>query len=227
MKNLFHRVLFVVGTTLLVSPTFQAQTYRGSISGTVTDPTGAVVSGAQVQVINENTNFVSPATANSTGLYTVPFLTPGTYNVKVNAKGFAPTEKTQVVLIASDIKQVDFTLSVASAAEAVTVAADVSLLQTESASVASPLSSNEIHNAPLVDGTVYMMATRVAGVYSNFTQNSESTQWIPVGGGVSGMTTEGLANATLVTMNGITILTPEGGRERTPAIFRPASRCRN
>src|ERR1039457_3529997 len=55
----------------------------GSISGTVVDSSGAVVVGAQVQIINETTHFVTPATSNGAGLYTGRFLQPGFYDVKI------------------------------------------------------------------------------------------------------------------------------------------------
>ena len=77
-----------------------SQTYRSTINGTVTDQSGAVVVDANVQVINEDTHFTSVAKTNSVGIYTVPFLTPGTYDVHVDANGFASTVTTQVVLIA-------------------------------------------------------------------------------------------------------------------------------
>lgn len=187
------------------------QSYRGTINGTVTDQTGAAVAGVHVQVIQENTHFISATTTNAAGLYTVPFLMPGTYDVKVEATGFATAEQTGVVLIATDIKQVNFTVKPAPTSTTVTVTPNQQLLQTESATVSSVLTPNELHNAPNIDGNIYMMSTRVAGVYSNFTQNQESTQWWPVGGGVSGTTMEGLSSYQLTTMNGINILTPEGG----------------
>jgi trimeric autotransporter adhesin len=199
-----------------------SQEYRGTINGTVTDQTGAVVVGAQVQVIDENTHFVSPTTTNSDGLFTVPFLTPDTYDVKVEAKGFATAEQLGVVLNATDIKQVNLTVKPATTASTVTVTENQQLLQTESPTVESVLSSNELHNAPNLGGTIYMMATRVAGVYSNFTQGPESSQWWPVGGGVSGTTFEGLGGGQLVTMNGIEIMPPEGNPGAYTGYLPPA-----
>src|SRR5215469_958562 len=187
-----------------------SQTYRSTINGTVTDQSGAVIVDANVRVINEDTHFTSVAKTNSAGIYTVPFLTPGTYDVHVEATGFASAKTTQVVLVASDTKQVNFTLSPAGTNQKVTVSADQDLLQTQNANVESVLTANELHNTPLIGSNPYMAGTRVAGVYSNFTQNTESTQWIPVGGGASGIATEGLGNSGLFTMNGIIITPPEG-----------------
>jgi hypothetical protein len=187
------------------------QAYLGTVNGTVTDQTGAAIVGAQVQVIDENTHFVTPATTNGSGLYSVPYLTPDTYDVKVQAKGFADAEQTGAVLIALGIKEVDFKLSPGAASAVVTVVANQQLIDTESASVNTVLTSNILHDAPAIDSNPIMMATRVAGVYSNFTQSTESTQWYPQGGGISG--TEigaGVAGQTLFTINGIDELASRG-----------------
>lgn len=212
-------LIFVVGglTSMAVS-----QNYRGTINGTVTDSTGAAVQGAKVQVIDRNTNFVSATTTNSRGTYSVPFLTPSTYEVKVEATGFAEAEQTGVVLVATDIKQVNFTVKPQAASSTVDVTENEQLLQTETATVESVLTPNELHNAPNLDGTVYMMATRVAGVYSNFTYGPEVTQWWPVGGGVSGTTMEGISGSQLVTMNGIEIMPPEGNPGQYTGYLPPA-----
>jgi hypothetical protein len=178
--------------------------YLGTVNGTVTDQTGAAIVDAQIQIIDENTHFVSPATTNGSGLYSVPYLTPDTYDVKVEAKGFADAEQTGAVLIANGVKEVDFRLTPAAVSTRVVVAANEQLLDTEDSTVQTVLSANIVHNAPNIDGNAYMMATRVAGVYSNFTQNTETTQWDPQGGGVSGSEV-GTATAgnQLVTMDGI------------------------
>jgi len=191
--------------------TAHSQAYLGTVNGTVTDQTGAAIVGAQVQVIDENTHFVSPATTNGSGLYSVPYLTPDTYDVKVQAKGFADAEQTGAVLIATGIKEVNFKLSAAAANSIVTVTANQQLIDTESASVGTVLTSNILHNSPDIDANPIMMATRVAGVYSNFTQNTQTTQWDPQGGGISG--TEigaGVAGDTLFTINGIDELASRG-----------------
>jgi Carboxypeptidase regulatory-like domain len=187
------------------------QAYLGTINGTVTDQTGAAILDAQIQVIDENTHFVSPATTNNSGLYSVPYLSPGTYDVKVEANGFANAEQTGAVLIATGIKEVDFRLSPAAATTKVTVTANQQLLDTESATVETVLTSNILHNSPDIDANPIMMSTRVAGVYSNFTQNTQTTQWDPQGGGISGSEIgAGVAGDTLFTINGIDELASRG-----------------
>lgn len=226
MKRAIATGLSRLGSLILIvlalSSVAISQAYRGTINGTVTDASGAVVQGAKVQVIDENTHFVSSTTTNPTGAYSVPFLTPSTYDVKVEATGFAAAEQTGVVLIATDIKQVNFAMKPASTTASITVTENQQLLQTESATVESVLTANELHNAPNIDGTVYMMATRVAGAYSNFTEGPETAQWWPVGGGVSGTTMEGISGSQLVTMNGIEIMPPEGNPGQYTGYLPPA-----
>jgi len=150
-------IVAVFGMALV--STAHSQTYRGTINGTVTDQTGAVVVGAQVQVIDENTHFVSPVVTNGDGLYSVPFLTPDTYDVKVEAKGFAPAEQLQVVLVASDIKQVNFKLQLAAANVSVNVTANAELVQTESAAIGQIITPNEIENSPYIQDNPLSLAT--------------------------------------------------------------------
>ena len=222
MRLLSRSLIVTIAIAMVLAPMLFSQSYRGTINGTVTDSSGAAVQGSKVTVTDENTHFVSATTTNEEGAYSIPFLTPSTYDVKVESTGFASAEQTGVVLIATDIKQVNFTVKPAAATATVTVTENQQLLQTESATVSSVLTPNELHNAPNIDGTVYMMATRVAGVYSNFTQGTEVAQWWPVGGGVSGTTIDGIAGSQLVTMNGINILPPEGNPGQYTGYLPPA-----
>jgi Carboxypeptidase regulatory-like domain/TonB dependent receptor len=199
-------ILFVAAMTSMAF----GQTYRGTINGTVTDSSGAAIVGAHVQVIDENTHFVSPATTNAAGLFTVPFLTPDTYDVKVEAAGFAAGEQIGVVLVATDIKQVNFQLKPAAASASVTVVANQELVQTESAATGQVLTPNEIQNSQYIMDNPLMLSTRVAGVYSNFASGDYTSNWRPVGGGVSGTAYDGLGGYQLVEVNGITDLAPEG-----------------
>lgn len=207
---------------IALAPMAFCQTYRGTINGTVTDSSGAVVVGAHVKVIDENTHFVTPAVTNASGNYSVPFLMPDTYDVEVTATGFGEKHQTGVVLVSTDVKEVNFKLSPGATATSVTVTSNDELLQTETATVSTVLTSNIVQNSPTIDGNVLMMATRVAGVYSNFTQGSEALQWYPVGGGVSGTSFSGIAGAQSTTVNGIDVTPPEGNPGQYTGYVPPA-----
>ena len=102
----------LVFTAAFISTANGQSVITGTITGTVVDPNGAVIVGAQVQVVSETTGFVTPATSNEAGLYTARFLNPDTYDVEITAKGFAPKKETGVELLPTAIKEVDFKLSI-------------------------------------------------------------------------------------------------------------------
>src|SRR5437588_1813260 len=109
-----YRVLVAILAllALLAVPTF-AQTEAGSISGTVTDSTGAVVPGATVTVKSTATGATRTATTNNTGLYNVTNLQPGTYDLTVEGKGFAAAKRTVAISVGSR-STVDIPLSATS-----------------------------------------------------------------------------------------------------------------
>src|SRR5690349_21340952 len=94
IKQLFIRRSHLLLLALLVAGVFSitasAQTETGQIVGKITDPQGAVIAGAGVTVKSVNTGVERTATSNQEGLYIVPNLQPGLYDVQVQAQGFAP-----------------------------------------------------------------------------------------------------------------------------------------
>src|SRR5437764_12549951 len=95
---------------LLFSSLLLAQTFRGTILGTVTDPQGAVVAGAKVTVRNVNTGLERTTQTSADGSYSVPELPVGTYNVSVNQSGFQTSSITAVALEVAAEKRVDIAL---------------------------------------------------------------------------------------------------------------------
>src|SRR5437899_3586997 len=79
-----------------------AQDFRGSISGQVTDSTGATVANATIKAINLSNNQVFETKANGNGLYTLTYLNPATYNVEVSAQGFAMLRRENIILQVAD-----------------------------------------------------------------------------------------------------------------------------
>ena len=84
-----------------------AQTTFGSITGVVTDPSGAAVPQATVVATNQATNFTRRQTTSTMGVFTIADLVPGTYIVRVDTGGFAPSEKRDVVLSANHVVTAD------------------------------------------------------------------------------------------------------------------------
>ncbi len=107
----------------------------GAIGGTVTDQTGAVISGARIDVESESGDAVESATTKDDGTYNVSDLAPGFYKVRVDAKGFMSFSLTDVHVASSALTTVDVTLRVGQASEMVEVSAAPAPMQTQSASM--------------------------------------------------------------------------------------------
>ena len=83
---------------LSIAPHARSQSSNAQLSGTVSDPSGAIIPGASVKLTGMATGVSSDAITNSSGQYTFPFVAPGTYSVTVNAKGFATAQENGINL---------------------------------------------------------------------------------------------------------------------------------
>ncbi len=120
-----------------------------SVTGTVHDASGAVVPNAKVQITNVATGVVKGTATNQAGIYFVPDLIPGTYNINVNVTGFRRTEVGGMKLEIDQKADVDIALVVGSVNEEVTVTTAPAALQTEDASVGAVVQSQTVQDMPL------------------------------------------------------------------------------
>jgi Carboxypeptidase regulatory-like domain/TonB dependent receptor len=132
------------------------------ISGQVVDPQGAVVVGAKVTATNQDTNIGRTVTTTSTGNYVIPNLTPGTYDVKVEAKGFAAGSTKGVTLNLGDQRDLGFKLGVAGSTESVEVTTTAPLIETTKTDVSSSVTSLDMERLPTIAGA--------AGVVNDYAQ---------------------------------------------------------
>ncbi len=139
--------LFVLYLLLSVSAT--AQTDRGTITGTITDPVGAVVPGATITALNKATGSSTQTVTTSTGNYTLPSLASGVYDLTIEAKGFNKYIQEGIDVQVAQTARIDIALKIGSASESVTVNADAPLLKTESAEQSSVLSGEKVNELPL------------------------------------------------------------------------------
>ena len=149
MKRLLEVLCF--GTICLfvsVSPAF-GQGGRGTINGTVQDPSEALVPGAQITVKNVLTGAVTTLTTTSDGHYTVPFLPPGKYEVSVAKQGFNTQTQTGVVLAAEQVASVNFTLKPGSENVKVEVSANATAVDTTTGEVGLVIDEKTITELPL------------------------------------------------------------------------------
>ncbi|HKS95622.1 MAG TPA: carboxypeptidase-like regulatory domain-containing protein, partial [Terriglobia bacterium] len=133
--------------TVFVQPA-HAQVLYGSVSGAVTDQTGAVVPGAQVTITGVNTGLKRQAVTDSTGSYRLLDLPEGAYTLDVTASGFKPLKKTNVSVVIGQVNEQDLQLQVGAVSQEVVVQGTAAVLQTEKADVHTEISSFAIENLP-------------------------------------------------------------------------------
>src|SRR5512144_2626354 len=130
----FFRLLVAVG---LCSAAAFAQTATGTITGTISDPAGAVVPNAPLELKNSETGAVYQTATSSTGNYTFQQLPASTYQLTVNVPGFKTHVRQNLGVQAAQTIRIDVVLEVGTNTESVTVSAAASMLSTESASLNS------------------------------------------------------------------------------------------
>ncbi len=145
VKTLFASV----GIVLLASAAF-AQSNLGTITGTITDPAGAVVPNAPVEAKNVATGAVYPAASTGTGNYTIAQLPIGTYELSVTVPGFKKYVRTGIGIEAYAIDRIDPVLAVGAATESVVVNAESPMLKTESTEVSYDIPTNSLDDLPIL-----------------------------------------------------------------------------
>lgn len=196
-----------VCAVLLPAAAMQAQRYLGTLQGEVTDSTGAKVAGATVTAEDTATHFKSSVVTNSAGAYTFAALNPGTYTVTVTASSFAPQTRTDILLTAGQLQQVDLALGVTATTESVDVQAQSQLLDTGSPNIATTLSQSEVTDLPNVGRNPYVLATLAVGVVNSgsggYFQGKSSQFTNPFSGVAVQVSSEGNGGHNRLTLNGI------------------------
>jgi hypothetical protein len=125
------------------------QSDRATATGTVTDPTGAVIADAQVALSDVSTGTNFAGTTNKDGIYTIPGLPVGTYTLTIRRSGFNDYVQTGIILIAAQVLKVNVRMMVGSSAQTVTVTGGAPLLETETAAVSMTMEESAIRDLPL------------------------------------------------------------------------------
>jgi hypothetical protein len=141
-----------------------AQTNKGTITGTITDPKGAVIAGASVTIINVGTNAERKLTAGDDGVYKAPLLDIGTYKITASARGFQSATLENIQLHVGETLPIDITLQPTGAAEVVTVTATAPILQTETSDRGRVITGREVTELPLPGRNFTLLATLMPGV---------------------------------------------------------------
>ncbi|MDQ1469915.1 MAG: hypothetical protein QOJ99_1395, partial [Bryobacterales bacterium] len=125
-----------------------AQTF-GEITGSVSDVTGAVITGVEVTVTSVATNQARKATSNESGNYSVPYLVPGTYNLRAEKAGFKGTNRSDVEVQVGGVARIDFRLEVGDVSQTMEVSGGAPQLATETASIGTVIDNQRSVELPL------------------------------------------------------------------------------
>ena len=165
MSNCLPRLNSIgLAMALLLAQSAYAQETRGTITGEVLDPSGAVVPNATVTATNTGTNVAIKSTANHEGKYVIPFLIAGNYTVSAAATGFKTAVREKVEMRIADHLQIDFSLEIGATAESVQVTGETPLLQTATANIGQVIDAKRISELPLPHGSAYTLMYLTPGV---------------------------------------------------------------
>ncbi len=186
-----HVFILLFAVLCWAAPSALAQV-KGSFTGLVTDPTGAVIPGATVAATNEATNVSTSRKTNAEGLYTISDLQAGFYTLRAEAQGFKALINEHVELSVGYTQRVDFKLEVGSVTQAVTVEGQAPLVDTETNRLSELITASQVQNLPLNGRNVFQMIQLAPGAVNTTGLISEA--------GNRGFTT--VVNGARVNMNG-------------------------
>lgn len=182
--NWFH-TCFVVAVLVMLQvfstpSTTVAQNYAG-IRGVVTDPSGAVVPNATVQVKGEKKGLTYSTTTNQLGEYELPALLPDTYTMTVSVSGFTTFENTGIIVYTRDTRRVDVKLALGAEHETVTVSEEGAVIQTDSATIRERLSQREVYGTNQQASLINVLANNPGSevrsqVHGNYANNTTAEQ---------------------------------------------------
>src|SRR6266700_5790946 len=178
---------FVVALTLLLwVPSLLAQSAgTGALTGTLTDPSGAVIPNVTVTLTSTETNQVRTTTSGGDGSYKFSLLSPGNYRVRFSAQGFKTAEVPSVTVNVTETPVLDRPLEVGAQSEQVTVDAQADTLQTASSTLGTTVGTRTLTALPLSNRNYTQILALSAGTNvgaTNATQFGKGTQTMSVNG---------------------------------------------
>ncbi len=149
---------------------------NGSLSGTVADKTGSVISGAAVKITSQATGLVREARTDDSGHYLVPLLPVSMYTIRVESKGFQTTEQKDIRLQVDEQREIDFTLNPAAVSSTVEVSATEVAVETSNPTLGQVITSEQVADLPLNGRNFVQLATLTPGTTQSTNPNSFFTQ---------------------------------------------------
>lgn len=204
------RLLAISIVSLSVCSSAIAQTTgTGTITGTITDASGARVSDAKITVTEGSTHLSRSTTTNSEGLYVLPALRAGTYEILVESSGMAPTRQFNVGLDADATRTIDIAISIGTTTQAVTVTAAPPAIESSTGALGGQISGKQVTELPLNGRNFTQLLTLSAGVSSSQTglrmgTGQEGNPLLSINGGRQ--------NANAFTFDGVLAMDTGGNR---------------
>jgi hypothetical protein len=158
---MIQRLAAALGVVLLLAAS-SAHAQTGTINGRVVDQGDAVLPGVTINLRNVNTGATRSTVTNEQGLFSVPALERGTYELTTDLSGFAPSSRTVELIAGSTVTQ-DFKLGLAGISETLTVAGSIPLIETTQALVSSTIRQTEVQQIPMVNRSLAGMMTLLPG----------------------------------------------------------------
>ena len=223
MKSLTHRLqtrfaialVSIAAIFILLSPQLKSQSTSGSVIGTVTDSSGAIVPGASVTLTNTGTNEKKSVKTDNAGNYQFANVLPAVYKIEIDKSGFKRFIRVPVEVQVGAAPRIDVAMEVGSATETVEVTTQAPLLETESGSVSSEVEGKTVQEMPLNGrNTMNLIALAPGVVPQGSTQggtglnqpggNTNNAGWgnYQIGGGIAGQSAEYIDGVTLNTIGG-------------------------
>jgi hypothetical protein len=202
--------------TVVAFPTLLfGQGYFGTVSGTLTDPSGAVIQGAKVTLVDEQKGYQFTATSDANGRYLFASIPPGVYSVSAEIKGFEKEVRTHIKLNISENPTADLTLKISGGAQKVEVTAQAQGISTEDAVTGQVVDRRLINDLPLIDRDVTELTYLAPGVTDMDDQchNCGSTNFVSNG-------SRGASADILMDGASVTNFEPNGGV--TQAVYIPS-----
>ncbi|MGE5568387.1 MAG: TonB-dependent receptor domain-containing protein [Rhodospirillales bacterium] len=193
--------IFMVGLPILcaLANGLFGQEYRATLLGRVEDPTGLAVPGAKVSATNTATNVSSSTTTNAQGSYTIPYLPPGQYHLRVEVPGFKAVQRGPIELRLDERVQIDVQLELGVPTETVQVTAEVPLVDLASASAGQVIDRMRITDLPLQKGVLYHLMALSPGLNRTGTTMSDDN---PFDWSITQFTVSGSTAGNIITIDG-------------------------
>src|SRR5216684_275849 len=170
LRRVAFSILAILAIAILSAGQAYAQVSGATLSGTITDPSGASIANAKVSITNKATGITRDVTADAAGFYSAPNLLPGAYEVAVAAPGFSTTKESNITLTVGAQQALNVSLKIGESTQTVLVAEAAPQIQLSSSTISAQVEGAEVRELPLNGRDWASLATLAPGVNAIETQ---------------------------------------------------------